>query len=118
MPCDFSAEKDFLLVRYSGEITFDEIQTSRADFLGYAAGQGLRKVLIDITDLTRLLSPTELRLAIALHADSPPPRPHIAVVGQPEQMDHLAVVEGLAVSRGMPLKVFASRKAAIAWFED
>jgi hypothetical protein len=102
-------------VKWSGEISSPEIQTSSAEIIGRAMLEGFKKVIVDVSAVTNRLSLTELFFTTEAQSKLGPPRPRTAVVGRPDQEADLRFIENVGINRGMPIRVFTSEPEAWDW---
>ena len=118
MPYEVIPKDDYVLVRHFGNLTMDEIEAARPQVLDAVKVYSVWKVVVDVTEATNVFEPADTRQIALDNADVSPPRPTAAVVGRPDQLGHLSLMESLSVSRGLPIKTFTDMQSALDWLAE
>ena len=87
--------------------------------LDFAAGLGLRKIVLDCCTLRGDLSPEErfeLGNQIAEYCRSKLRVPAVAVIGKPPAVTGLCA--RVAANRGMPVETFSDRQQGLDWLKS
>ena len=109
------AEKGYILVDQTGEITVAEIDESRPRIRQSVAENGVLRVLVDVRGTANKLSTIEYFSVTERYVAEGFPRPRAALVCRPDQFGDVSFIESVAVNRGLPLKVFISEEEALQW---
>ena len=106
----------FLLAIATGEVSFDDALRSLRDMCDFAAGLGLRKILLDCVALQGDLTPDErfeLGRSIAEYCRSKLRVPAVAVIGKSPAVTGYGA--NAATNRGMPVEKFSDREQGLDW---
>jgi hypothetical protein len=115
MPYSTEIRQGLLLLRHKGNVTQEEVETTRAEVLELVRLHKLSRVIIDLREVTSDVDSDALRSVMEANAKVVPPRPHAAVIVRDDQHPQLRFIEDFAVSRGMPVRVFVSEDDAMDW---
>ena len=115
--------KDFEIVgvrgyfRPTGAVSLAQAVAMVDAALGLACGQGLRKVVADITGLTGFASPAihQRFFFISQWAQTVRGRARVAVIARPELIDPERFGNTVAANRGFQAQVFESEADAEGW---
>jgi len=118
MPYEVIPKDDYVLIRHFGNLTMTEIEAARPEVLEAVKIHSVYKVVVDVTGATNEFQPADSRRIALGNADVSPPRPAAAVVGRPDQLGHLGLMESLSVSRGLPIKTFTDMQSALDWLAE
>ena len=109
----------FLLTIALGEVSYDSALESCRNMLDFAAGLGLRKILLDCLTLKGDLSAEErfeLGRNIAEYCQSRLRVPAVAVIGKPPSVTGLGA--RVASNRGMQMEMFPDRQQGLEWLRS
>jgi hypothetical protein len=112
---EVNTDGGFLDVRHFGTTDADEsIETGQAA-LQLAMDRKLLKVCVDVTGIAGRTSMIDLYKSTKFHAENARIRPKAAIYGRPDQLPELNFIETVGQNRGMHIKVFTDRAAALSW---
>ena len=106
----------FLLAIATGQLCFDDALRNFRNMCDFAAGLGLRKILLDCLTLQGDLSADErfeLGRTIAEYCRSRLRIPAVAVIGKPPAVTGSGA--RVATNRGMPVEMFSDRQQGLEW---
>ena len=109
----------FLLAIALGEVSFDEAAQACRQICDFAAGLGLKKILVDCLALKGDLSPDErfeLGKTIAKYCQTQLRIPALALIGKPPAVTGLGA--RAASNRGMPVEIFPNRELGLDWLKS
>jgi len=109
----------FLLAIALGEVSFDEAAQACRQICDFAAGLGLKKILVDCLALKGDLSPDErfeLGKTIAKYCQTQLRIPTLALIGKPPAVTGLGA--RAASIRGMPVEIFSDRERGLDWLKS
>jgi hypothetical protein len=109
----------FLLAIATGQLCFDDALRNFREMCDFAAGLGLRKILLDCLALQGDLSADErfeLGKTITEYCRSKLRVPSVAVIGKPPSVTGYGA--GVATNRGMPVEMFSDRQRGLDWLKS
>lgn len=115
----FEFQEDYLLVKASGEITFDAALSLLKEAIDTANEKAIQRVLVDCGGVYGQLSAMErynLGAETAKHALSRASNTKLAILGFAPTIDGLAVM--VAANRGLSVSLFAERADALVWLKS
>lgn len=110
-----NTEEGYILTRHYGVTDLNEYIAAGQKTQQVAINNRIGKVLVDVTGITGEASISDLFTSTKHHAESPGERPKVALYGRQDQKDELEFVETVGMNRGMLIKSFMDRNAALAW---
>jgi hypothetical protein len=109
-------KEGYVLVEHSGILRPDDIPAATLEAMDATAANKLDRVFVDLTGVTNTLSTLDLfsaHAALPQHAGLP--RPRGAILVRKDQHTDGRFIEDVMVNRGLPVKVFDDREAALRW---
>lgn len=108
---------DYILVDQSGDVSMDDVEVIRHEVFDLVAREGLTRVMVDVCNQTNDYSIAEMFNMTVKHAVSETPftKPRICLLVRPDQEDNARFIENVGANRGMPIKYFTNREAALDW---
>lgn len=110
-----NTEEDYILVEHFGETDLDENIQVGEKALQVAIKNQIMNILVDVTGITGTVSIIDLFTSTKHHAETAKVRPSTAIYGRQDQKRELEFLETVGVNRGMPIKTFSDRNAALKW---
>lgn len=105
----------YVMVEHYGVTNLDESIEVGQTALQLAMEQNLSRIFIDISRIEGKPAIIDLFLSTKYHAENAPVRLKAAMLGRPDQEPDMGFIETVGVNRGMYIKVFIDRTAALAW---
>ncbi|HKO87295.1 MAG TPA: hypothetical protein VJU83_02140 [Burkholderiales bacterium] len=100
---------------HEGEVSWDEMNSARADLNQRAQTLGLKRMLVDASSMTVLPSVTEQFEFVSEHPSNLPRGVRLAIVMRPALLQGALFSEQVSVNRGVAMKVFDSVASARQW---
>ena len=106
------------ILTHHGELSADDIRRSGIELIERAGRGEFTRILVDVSAIKNRLGTTQLFLSTEEVSQLGPPKPRVALLGRGDQADDLRFVEDVGVNRGIPLKVFIDKAAALKWLQN
>ena len=110
-----NTEEGYILIRHYGETDLNESIRAGEKAQQVAINNRIKNVLVDVTGITSKSSISDLFDSTTHHAESAMLKPKTALYGRQDQKQELEFIETVGINRGMPIKSFMDRNAALAW---
>lgn len=110
-----NTEEGYILVRHYGATDLNEYIEVGEKAQQVAIDNRVGKILVDVTGITGEASISDLFSSTKHHAETTSVKPKLALYGRQDQKSELEFVETVGTNRGMPIKSFMDRNAALAW---
>lgn len=110
-----NTEEGYILVEHYGETDLDENIQVGEKALQVAINNQIMNILIDVTGITSEASIIDLFTSTKYHAETAKVKPLAAIYGRQDQKRELEFIETVGINRGMPIKAFTDRNAALKW---
>lgn len=109
----------YINVDQYGEVTMDDVEVIRREIFELVAREKLSRVLVDVREQSNDFSITELFNMTVDHAvaQTPFPKPRVCLVVRRDQEDNARFIENVGLNRGLPIKCFIDKEAALAWLQ-
>jgi hypothetical protein len=109
-------EDGYVFVAHEGVLRPEEIQAATLEAMAAMDADKVDRVLVDLTGVTDTPSTMDL---FSAHAALPEytrvPRPRGALLLRADQETDGRFIEDVMVNRGLPVRVFDDREAALQW---
>ena len=107
----------YILVDQYGQVDVEEIEIIRRDVFKYVVEHGLAKIAVDVSKLTNEYTISEFfNITVEnIEHNTPFPKPRVCLIVRHDQEENARFVENVGVNRGMPIKYFTDKEAALKW---
>ncbi len=110
-----SDEGKYVELVYKGEFTAAELDSSRSEGHEILVRNGWRRVLVDVTTAQAYPATVDYFDFASRLGDYTPRNFKIALIVKEERKEIGRFVENVAVNRGMDVRCFTGREAALEW---
>ena len=117
---DFEILKEYAVFRPTGQVFLDRAVEIVTDAIAYARSLNIRKLLIDITNLTGFESPDVTTRYYIIHewGRAAEKRLRVAIVAKPEIIDPHKFGTTVASNIGFKADIFTTEEDALNWLES
>jgi hypothetical protein len=115
----FEILKDHAVFRLTGQVSLERAVEMVTDAIAFARAHRVRKLLIDITNLTGFESPDVITRYYAIHewARAAMGSVRVALVARPEIINHRKFGTTVAENIGFKADIFTTEENALIWLE-
>ena len=111
------SDPGYILVNQSGNVDVGEMENIRKAVFKQVVEHGLSKVAVDVSNMTNEYTISEffnITVENAAHKTDFP-KPRVCLIVRKDQEENARFVENVGVNRGMPIKYFTDKEAALEW---
>lgn len=111
------SDPGYILVDQSGQADVDEMDVIRRDVFEHVRKYGLLKVAVDVRKLTNEFTISEFFNITVDNVEHKTefPKPRVCLIVRQDQEENARFVENVGVNRGLPIKYFTDKEAALKW---
>lgn len=111
------SDPGYIQVDQFGPVDVDEMDLIRTEVFENVEEHGLTKIVVDVRRLTIEYKVSEFFKVTVdnVKYKTPFPRPRVCLIVRQDQEENARFVENVGVNRGMPIKYFTDKEAALKW---
>ena len=107
----------YILVDQYGYVDVGEMDVIRREVFKQVEEHGLPKIAVDVSKMTNEYTISEFFNITVENIEHKTdfPKPRVCLIVRQDQEENARFVENVGVNRGMPIKYFTDREAALKW---